>query len=53
LNLVIQNVMGSMSQEQIMELVQKGNNSLMILTSGVFPTARWGAEALINYSQPI
>ncbi|HHT65871.1 MAG: putative ABC transporter permease subunit [Caldicoprobacterales bacterium] len=51
LNLVIQNVMGSMSQEQIMELVQKGNNSLMILTSGVFPTARWGAEALINYSQ--
>lgn len=51
INLVMQNVMGTMSQEQIMELIQKGDNSLMILTSGVFPTARWGAEALINYSK--
>lgn len=51
-NVVMQNVMGTMSQEQIMELIQKGDNSLVVLTSGIFPTARWGAEAMIHYGEP-
>lgn len=47
INLVIQNIAGMMSQDELMELLQKGNNSLVVLTSGIFPTARWGAEAMI------
>jgi ABC-2 type transport system permease protein len=49
-NVVMQNTMQSMSPEQLMELVQKGNNSLIGVTSSVFPTARRGAEALIYSS---
>ncbi|NLU35715.1 MAG: hypothetical protein GXX01_01650 [Clostridiales bacterium] len=51
LNIVMQNVLGRMSPEEIMELVQKGENSLVVLTSGIFPTARWGAEAMIYHNQ--
>jgi len=51
INIVMQKVMGNMSPEQIMELVQKGDNSLVILTSGIFPTARWGAQALIHHGE--
>jgi len=51
-NIVMQNVMGTMSQEQMMDLIQRGDNSLVILTSGIFPTARWGAQAMIRYGEP-
>lgn len=51
INIVMQNIMGPMSQEKVMELIQKGDNSLVILTSGIFPTARWGAQAMINYGK--
>ena len=50
INVVLRNVMGTMSPEQLMELIQQGNNSLIGVASSIFPTGRWGAEALINSS---
>ncbi|HHY81340.1 MAG TPA: hypothetical protein GX505_01515 [Clostridiales bacterium] len=51
INVVVQNVTTGMSQEQVMELIQKGNNSLIGLAAGIFPTTRWGAEALVFHAQ--
>ena len=50
-NLVMQNMVGVMSPQQLQELLQKGENSLIGITSSIFPTAKWAAEALINSSQ--
>ena len=50
-NVVMQNVMGTVPGTDY-ELIQKGDNSLVVLTSGIFPTARWGAEAMIHYGEP-
>jgi ABC-2 type transport system permease protein len=46
-NVVMQSTMRSMSPEQLMELVQQGNNSLIGVSSSIFPTSRWAAEAMI------
>ncbi|HCS73255.1 MAG TPA: hypothetical protein DIW17_05185 [Clostridiales bacterium] len=40
-----------MTQEQIADLMQKGENSLAGLASGIFPTTRWGAEAMISFGE--
>jgi ABC-2 type transport system permease protein len=48
INILVQSTSGSMNQEQIIDLIQKGENSLLGLTTGIFPTTRWGAEAMIS-----
>ena len=48
INIVMQRFGESMNQEQIIGLIQKGENSLLGMTSGIFPTTLWGAEAMIS-----
>jgi len=45
-NLLVQNIAGRMSMEEIAQLLEQGNNSLVRVSSSIFPTTRWGAEAL-------
>jgi len=45
-NVLFQNLMGRMSMEEIVELLEQGNNSLISVSSSIFPTTIWGAEAL-------
>ncbi len=51
INIVAQRFGESMSQEQIIDLIQKGENSLLGMTSGIFPTTLWGAEAMISFGE--
>ncbi|MDD2503117.1 MAG: hypothetical protein PHP79_05595 [Clostridia bacterium] len=51
INILVQSFGEGMTQEQIADLMQKGENSLAGLASGIFPTTRWGAEAMISFGE--
>lgn len=48
-SLLMQQMAVDFSPEDLGEMIAVGNNSLVVLTSGVFPTVQFAIEALLNY----
>lgn len=49
LNFAFQSFAAKLDQNTIGELLELGNNSLSVVTSRMFPTVRWAAQALLDY----
>jgi ABC-2 type transport system permease protein len=47
-NLIVQRFSTNMSQEEILALLRKGENSLLELSNSIFPTIKWGAKAMVS-----
>ncbi|HEY8499367.1 MAG TPA: hypothetical protein VIL89_02000 [Clostridia bacterium] len=48
INIITQKLIINLSPQELEALVMKGGNSLAIITSGIFPTARWAVSALLD-----
>lgn len=49
LNFAFQFFATKIDQNTIGELLEKGNNSLSVITSRMFPTVRWAVQTLLDY----
>ncbi len=47
-NLILQRFMGGITTGELEQMLVEGNNSLAILSTGLFPTAGWAVQALIH-----
>lgn len=48
INLTAQKFIINLNPQELEALIMKGENSLTIITSGIFPTARWAVSALLD-----
>jgi ABC-2 type transport system permease protein len=48
INLTVQKFIINMNPQELEALIMKGENTLALLTSGIFPTARWAVSALLD-----
>jgi len=48
INIVMQRFIVNINLQELEALITKGENTLALLTSGIFPTARWAVSALLD-----
>lgn len=48
INLAVQKFIAAMNPQELEALIRKGENSLTLITSGIFPTARLAVSALLD-----